>query len=155
MSNELQNFLAEGVVKAAADLEAAFARIPADKREWAPADTSRSALDQMAECAILNTYSAKTIQTRTWDADGGMEGYFKAKAEAVEKGWGYIEPLFKESVQKVSAALKDFPTDALHDPIETTFGTMKMTQILGYPYWNTIYHEGQINYIASILGTLD
>jgi hypothetical protein len=155
MANELQNFLAEGILKAAADLEAAFARVPEDKRTWAPADTSRSALDQMAECAILNGYTAQTVETQTWDAGGGFEAYFQAKAEAVEKGWAYIEPLFKANVERVSAAVKAFPTEALHNPIETTFGAMTMTQILSYPYWNMVYHEGQINYIASILGTLE
>lgn len=155
MSNELQNFLAEGVVKAAADLEAAFARIPEDKRGWAPADTSRSALDQMAEVAILNGFTAETLLTQKWNSGGGFEGYFKLKAETVEKGWAYIEPLLKENVQKVADAIRAFPTDALQNPIETSFGSMKMTQIIGYPFWNMVYHEGQINYIASILNTLD
>ena len=154
MADELQTFLAEGIVKAAADLEAAFTRIPEDKRAWAPADTSRSALDQMAECAILNGYTADTITAKAWSNTGGMEGYFAAKAEAVEKGWGYLQPLFKENTERVVAAIRAFSTDSLSNPIETPFGSMQMTQILGYPYWNMCYHEGQINYIASILGKL-
>jgi hypothetical protein len=153
MANELQTFLAEGIIKAAADLEAAFARIPEDKRTWSPGESSRNALDQMAECAILNGYTAETITTRQWMNTGGMEGYFASKAEAVEKGWEYIEPLFKANVEKAAAAVRAFGTESLGSPIETPFGTMKMTQILSYPYWNMCYHEGQINYIATILGT--
>jgi hypothetical protein len=34
------------------------------------------------------------------------------------------------------------------------WGPMTVSQILGYPFWNMCYHEGQINYIASMLGTL-
>ncbi len=31
---------------------------------------------------------------------------------------------------------------------------MTVAQIASYPYWNMCYHEGQINYIASMLGCL-
>jgi hypothetical protein len=31
---------------------------------------------------------------------------------------------------------------------------MTPAQMITYPHWNMTYHEGQINYIASILGCL-
>jgi hypothetical protein len=38
--------------------------------------------------------------------------------------------------------------------IEMPCGAMTLEQIVSYPYWNMCYHEGQINYIASMLGCL-
>jgi hypothetical protein len=31
---------------------------------------------------------------------------------------------------------------------------MTLANIIAYPYWNMSYHEGQVNYIASMLGCL-
>ena len=31
---------------------------------------------------------------------------------------------------------------------------MTLAQVIAYPHWNMSYHEGQINYIASMLGLL-
>ena len=36
--------------------------------------------------------------------------------------------------------------------IQMPWGAMTMAQIAEYPYWNAKYHEGQINFIASMLG---
>lgn len=72
MSNSMQDFLADATAKAASNLEAALLRVPADKRLWAPVETSRSALDIVAECAILNASSAQIIMLRKWDEDFPM-----------------------------------------------------------------------------------
>ena len=69
MPKTLQDYLTTATQKASADLAAALLRLPEDKRGWSPGEKSRAALDQVAECAILNEYTAELIQTRTWQAD--------------------------------------------------------------------------------------
>ncbi len=38
--------------------------------------------------------------------------------------------------------------------IPMPWGPMTVAQMITSPHWNMTYHEGQINYIASILGCL-
>ena len=45
MSNTLQEFLATATQKAADDLDAAFLRLPEEKRAWSPDGKARTALD--------------------------------------------------------------------------------------------------------------
>ena len=80
MSKHLQNFLAGAAEKAAVDLEAALLRLPEEKRSWSPAETSRSAVDQIAECAILNGMTVEMITGRAWPANYDFEQYLKEKA---------------------------------------------------------------------------
>ena len=77
MSKYLQNFLAGAAKKAAVDLEAALLQLPEYKRGWSPAETSRSAVDQVAECAMLNGMTVQMITSRAWPADHNFEQYLK------------------------------------------------------------------------------
>ena len=86
MPNTLQSFLAAATPKASADLVAAFLRLPEDRRDWSPQDTARSAVDQVAECAILNGYTADLIQTRQWPIRD-FNDMLREKAAAAATDW--------------------------------------------------------------------
>lgn len=150
MSHPLQEFLAGATKKAAADLEAALLRLPEDKRGWSPKGSARTALDQCAECAILNGSTAELIQSRTWKADFDFAAFERSKNELAQD-WPALKALLDENTAKVVAAIRAVPDEDLNVAIETPFGMMTLTQILSYPFWNMSYHEGQINYIASLL----
>ena len=154
MSNTLQGFLAAATKKASADLAAALLRVPEDKRAWSPQGNARTALDQVAECAFLNGYTADLIQTRQWPT-GGFDAYLRAKDEIVAQGWDHIHALLEANTDRVIAVLRAVPETALNDGIAMPWGTQTMAEIIAYPYWNMTYHEGQINYIASMLGRLE
>ncbi len=154
MSLTVQEFLARGTAKAAEDLEAALMRVPEDKRKWSAMGEARTALDQVAECAILNGSTAKLIVTRTWDMSSGMDDFYREKVELANKDTAVVITLLHENTAKAIAAIRDAPTEDLETQIEMPWGPMALHQILSYPYWNMCYHEGQINYIASMLGTL-
>jgi hypothetical protein len=154
MSNSLSNFLARAIPKAVADAEAAFLRLPEDKRTWSPAATSRTALNQMAEVAMLNGNTAQTIADRAFPADFDMDTYFK-DLTALSTDWPKVKAMLDANTAKAVAAIEAVPESDLQVEIQSPFGPLKLEQIMAYPYWNTCYHEGQINYIASILGCLD
>jgi uncharacterized damage-inducible protein DinB len=153
MSNTLQEFLAVATQKASVELVAALQRLPEDKRDWSPAETARTAFDQVAECAILNGYTANLIQTRVWPSNGYDE-FLKAKTELLSQGWEALHALLQENTLKAIAAIRTTPDDVLQTEIELPFAKATLAEILAYPYWNMSYHQGQINYIASILGSL-
>jgi len=149
MPNTLQDYLATATQKASADLAAALLRLPEDKRGWSPGEKSRTALDQVAECAILNEYTAELIQTRTWQADWFAD-FPAAKAKAAQD-WGTLQARLQESVARVAAAIADVPDEALADEIQLFGRTMALAEVMARSYWNMTYHEGQIVYIGSLL----
>jgi len=154
MSTTLQSFLAAATKKAADELEAALLRLPEDKRGWAPADSSRSALDQAAECAMLSGSTSELIKTRKWNFEGDFSEYLRKKSELAQS-WSGVKTVLDENIANVVEAIAAVPTEDLEAEVKTPFGTMTLAQIISYPYWNMTYHLGQINYLASILGVLD
>lgn len=154
MPGTLQTFLAESARKAADELTAALARIPEDKRNWSPGGQARTALDVFAECALLNGSTADSIRSRALAAEA-MARYPAEKDAAIAEGEAHLHELLARNTQVVIDAILETPDDALDTPVATPWQPMTLTDFLTYPYWNMSYHAAQINYIASILGTLD
>lgn len=153
MPNTLQDFLVTATQKASTDLVAAFLRLPEDKRNWSPDGDARTALDQMAECAVLNGHTADLIQTRQWQSDW-METFFRAKAETVAQGWEPMQARLEENTDRVIAVIRAVPDADLGIEIKMPWTSQTLAETLSYPYWNMSYHQGQINYLASMLGCL-
>lgn len=153
MPNTLQEFLATGTQKAADDLTEAALRVPEDKRAWRPEDKGRSVLDQVAECALLCGYTADLLQSRVWTMDD-FSVYMREKDEAV-KDWDKLKALLQENAKRVIAAIRAVPDADLGDEIQMPWTKQTLAEIVAYSYWNMTYHQGQINYIASMLGCLD
>lgn len=153
MPNTLQNFLATATPKAAVDLEKALLRLPEDKRNWNAMGKARSALDMVAEAAILNDVT-EIVETRTFPSDFDLEEYEYSKQELAQN-WDALRSLLHENAARTVATVQTLSADDLETPIQMPWGPMTLAQIIAYPYWNMSYHEGQINFIASMLGCLD
>ena len=155
MSNTMQEFLATATTTQAENLVKAFLRIPEDKRSWKPEDKARSAQNQVAECALLNGYTASLIETHQFPISGSaMDVFFRDMAAMEALPWDQLHARLLENAAKVAAAIRATPDDALAIEIDMPWGNQTLGQILAYPHWNMAYHEGQINYIASLLGSL-
>lgn len=122
---------------------------------------ARPALDQVAECAILNGTTADLIKSRTWPADLDFGEFVRAKAE-LARDWNALKSLLQENTAKVIAVIRAVPNEDLGIEIyipqemisKSERGPTTLAQVISYPYWNMSYHEGQINYIASMLDFL-
>ena len=154
MPNTLQDFLCVATQKAADDLTAALLRIPEDKRDWSPEGRGRTALDQVAECAILAGYTAELIHIRTWSSSN-FDAFAHAKSHAVSQEWDVLHAMLQKGASSVITAILAVPDDTLGDEIELPWSKMALTDVMALPYWNMSYHLGQINYVASMLGVLD
>ena len=152
MSSTLHDFLTGATRKAADDLIAALERLPADKRDWSPMGDARSALDMVAECAILNGTTVEMIQQRAFPPFD-WESYRAAKTALVSDPDGALA-LLRENTTRVVAAIPTVDAADLATEIPMPWGAQSLSSILSYPYWNMTYHEGQINYLASMLGVL-
>ncbi len=154
MPQTIQDFLADATQKASADLTTSFLRIPEEKRDWSPDTKARTALDQFAECVLLNGYTAETITTQQMAA-GRMENFTREKAEVMAKDWKQIQAQFQVNTAQIVAAIRAVSEEDMSAVISMPWGPMTVAEMIAYPHWNMTYHEGQINYIASILGCLE
>ena len=153
MPNTVQEFLADATLKAATDLEAAVLRLPADKRGWSPMGEARTALDQVAECAMLNGGLADLLHTRTMEGFDFAE-YERAKTALAQDSDAAVSAL-RENTAKAAGAIRAVPDADLGIEISLPWAPMTLRQIIAFPSWNMAYHEGQINYLASMLGCLE
>jgi uncharacterized damage-inducible protein DinB len=149
----LQGFFARATAKAKDDLIAAFLRLPEDKRAWSAMGDARTALDQISECAILNGATADMIMARAWTMGSDFKEYDRKRSE-LSKDWNGAKALLDENTSRVIDAMGKVSDDDLSVEIEFPWAKMTLSQVIAYPYWNMCYHEGQINYIASMLGCL-
>lgn len=150
--SSLQTFLAGATKQAADDLISAFERIPTDKQAWVPMGDARTALDQMAECAVLTDITGQMVESRTWLAD--VASSYPGEKEKLLKEPGTIGSVLAKGTERMIAAIATVSDEELDRSIPTAFGDMTWSRIISYPYWNMSYHQGQINYIASMLGCL-
>ena len=58
-----------------------------------------------------------------------------------------------ESTAQVVVRSGPVQDDGLADEIQLPASKMTLAQAIARSYWNTTYHEGQINHIASLLGS--
>jgi uncharacterized damage-inducible protein DinB len=151
--NTLQNFLATSIPQATTDLETALMSLPEEKRNWSAGGTARTAIDMLAEVAVVNGDAAEMIETRKGLENFDLEGLERQKAE-LRDDWSKLKSLLDQNTSRVVAAIRTVPDEDLQQEIPMPWGPMTLTQIMDYPYWNARYHEGQINFIASMLGCL-
>ena len=153
MSNTMQEYLAAVTTKQAEKLTTAFLHIPEDRRTWKPDEKARSAQNQFAECALLNNYTTTLIETHQFPMQS-MDIFFHDLAAMEALPWDQLHARLLENTAKLATAIHAVPADALENEIQLPWGKQTLAEVLAYPNWNMTYHEGQINYIASMLGCL-
>jgi len=151
--NTLQTFLADATQKAASQLEAALMRLPEDKRSWSAGGDARSALDMVAECAIINGSAAETIERRAFPATSAYDTYSRDKADLCAN-WPALKTLLDENTSRIVEVIRALSDEELKVEVQMPWGAMTLAQLASYSYWNMSYHEGQINFIASLLSCL-
>jgi len=149
----VQEMFAKLTEKGVENIEAALLRIPEGKRSWSPEGKARTALDQVAEVALLNGNSATIITARAWPEDFNFDQYYQDKATIAASTEVALAKL-KETLPLAVAAIRSLSDEDLKILVSMPWGPMTLGEILAYPHWNMSYHEGQINYIASMLGCL-
>ena len=147
----LQNFLVTDIPSATAEAEAALMRLPEDKRDWSAGGDARSALDMLAEMAIVNGSAADMLETRSGMANFDLAELERHKA-ALRADWPALKSLLDTNTARVVEAIRNLSDEDLKSELQMPWGPMPLEQIAAYPYWNAKYHEGQINFIASMLG---
>jgi len=153
----LSQFLAERLRKAGQGLHSACEKMPEDRLSWKPTcegNAGRDALDQLLECAYLNDWFAKCLRSGQagsvdWDDYKVQCDANRSKAAALQ--W------FQRATNALADAMAAFPPDRLGDTITDSIHNAQTTWAefaIDLFYWNTVYHEGQVNYIQVLYGDL-
>lgn len=153
----LSQFIADRIRKAGAAFHAACEKMPEDRIAWHPTtegNSGRDALDQLLECAYLNEWAAGAYRNQAvppFDANDYKQRMDANRNKAAALRW------FKEATNALADAIAAFPVsrlgDAITDPLHNTPTTWADFAIDLF-YWNTVYHEGQVNYIQVLYGDL-
>ncbi len=127
-----------------------FMKLPEDKRAWKATEKSRSAIDQIAEIAILNSAISDVLKTFSFPADYDLNSFIQRKIELCES-WDELKKLYMSGTEAFLAELNKLDPANLERSVHFPWGPMAVKEIMAMPYWNMAYHEGQITFIAVML----
>ena len=148
--------LAERLRAAGRDLHAACEKMPDDRLAWHPpveGNQGRDALDQLVECAYLNAWAATAFQ------QGALppfdENDYKYEKDA-NRSRGSALRWLHDGTNRLASAVEAFPANRLGDTLTNPFTGKQTTwaEFADFFYWNTVYHEGQVNYIQVLYGDM-
>lgn len=121
-----------------------------DRVTWKPLDKGRSALDQVQECAGMTQMATHIFQTQEVPPfDRAAFEKFRAEYGTPDKAIA----LFRTATEALAAAIEAFPPDRLTHKVTLPFGggmEKSFGELALMVYWNTVYHEGQVNYIQTL-----
>jgi len=125
--------------------------LPAERLDWTPAPGVRSALSQLQEIATANeTFKAAWTERKISWSPEAFAKWMEYRSQFTDLD--QLEEMTRKSCEDLCEFIMGLQESDLTLPVEMPFpGDFKLADILAYTYWNASYHEGQINYIASIL----
>ena len=121
-----------------------------EKASWAPLGKGRTALNQVAECALITGACIGIIQNKAvpemdWEAFGKAQDALAADADAA-----YASLI--SNTEGLIAALEGLSAEDAAIEVTMPWGaTYTLAGLADVVYWNNTYHEGQINYISTLV----
>jgi uncharacterized damage-inducible protein DinB len=76
---------------------------------------------------------------------------FQRRKEELAQDWNRLKSLLLENTTQFIGVMQAVPEGDMDVQIALRWGPTSLAEIMAYPYWNMSYHEGQTNYIASML----
>ena len=137
--------LKENIDDGAAALWRNVRPMPEDKLDWRPAAEARTARELLEELVMTADFTADQLRTKKTPE---MDFSEKSEPRSLEQ----LEAAYTAAIGKFLAVAEAFPESELRETVELPWGTMSYLQILSYPYWNLMYHYGQISYIQTMYG---
>jgi len=147
MAVTVQEYVARVTEKKTEDLLAAAHAVAEDKHGWKPLGRGRTIIDLIAECAITNRMSINLLHERVWDEAGREE---RRQAHAALDTLDKAGASLRDNTRALADAIRAIPDDQLALEVTLPGETSTVAEDMLHPYWNMVYHEGQINYIQTL-----
>lgn len=122
-----------------------------ENASWSPLDKGRTALDQVAECALIAGFAAGIIQSKEvppvdWAA-------FETAKKGLAADSAATLAALAAKTGELTAVLEGLSADDAAFEVTLPWGeVVTLAGLADVVYWNNTYHEGQINYIQTLLG---
>jgi len=132
--------------------------VPEEKREWKPAETARTVLDQAQECATTGNWIIPLIETgepRPFTPE--IVAMLKEERQSL-KTIADCASAARDEMEKLAEVILAVPDSALDDVISLPFAegmTMSRAEVMMMTYWNYVYHTGQVAYIQRLYGDVE
>lgn len=147
-----QDIVAMETLGAAKYLSKLTREMPEERLGWAPLGEGRSALHQVAECAVVADWVANVIERRSTDfLPKDLFGELNKEASSVQDVKEAVSRLI-ENTGRYVRLVKEFPDEELDNVVPMWTGDQPMWRVLNWHYRNMMYHIGQINYIQTLYG---
>ena len=120
--------------------------VPNDKLDWVPTEGARTARQLITEVVMMPAYTALALVQRQVPEYGEFSERYKAMS---------VPELLRQltvNTQQLSEAINAFPESEFDKTLTAPWGTWTYFQTMSYPYWNLMWHTGQINYIQTLYG---
>lgn len=127
-------------------LTKAVEAVPEDKLDWKPADGTRTIRQVFTEAVMMPAYIALALN------DHQVPLYDDMKKEYDNLSVEQLLERSTENAQLYYEALKNFPESDYSNTLEAPWGVWTYFQTMSYPYWNLMWHTGQINYAQTMYG---
>ena len=128
----------------------ALATTAPDKQDWRPALAgsvpTRSALEQVGECVLVNRYFAALLRGES--PEGNPLGLGVPDFASAEDAQSEL----LASANGLAAAVRALPDEALSGTLPHWRGPLPVMRALDGPNRNMAYHAGQINFIQLLAG---
>lgn len=129
--------------------------MPDGKPSWNPMEEGRSALDQVAECALIGESLPGIIANRKMpDFTAEMMEQFDRDKRSMDLQTATSR--LREATAKLCEAIRATPDADLLESMPF-WGPEPWTvaAVLNFHNWNMVYHVGQVNYIQTLYGDKD
>ncbi len=139
--------------RATNDLVALLQATPDDKLAWTPENTGRSVLEQAKECAIVHYIWAVIIRERGLPIE--MPPEFTAFAEQAINSRESAIAALQTTTNALVAAIQSVAPEETGVAVRVDMMSdrkVALAECCLYPYWHTVYHEGQVNYLQTLYG---
>ncbi|HZO88059.1 MAG TPA: hypothetical protein VFB38_06930 [Chthonomonadaceae bacterium] len=152
----LAQFLANRLRAAGNALYTACEKMPDDRLTWHPVtegNQGRDALDQLVECGYLNAWAANAFRAGSLPAFDDND--YKKQKDAHRNRQAALKWL-QDGTSALADAVAAFPANKFGDTITNPFTGKPATwaEFADFFYWNTVYHEGQVNYTQVLYGDM-
>lgn len=126
-------------------------QVPEEKLDWSPGEGSRSALDQLQECAtaVETFWPSYSERKMVWSED--MFDKWLAERSQL-KTMTELEAVCRTQTRKLLDFVKGLSEEQLDEKVELPFpGDFTLADVIVYHQWNMSYHEGQIMYLLNLI----
>lgn len=152
---EMGDFIAQCKTDVSSALEMFLrnlSHVPADKLDWSPCPTSRSAFQIAAHVAGYSGAFASVIRAGVFPASGDeFLAPINATISQIETV-GQATEVLRQGIADTLSALDTVQSDQIERAIETPIGTTPFRFFLTIPSVHLVLHTGQIDYLQTCWG---